>query len=63
MNTMIVYFMMLKPAVLSALLVVGVPLAIGAWLLPYLRERKRREGSPPSHPNRARMAQMIGMGP
>lgn len=38
MNMVIVGFMMLMPALVSFVFIVGIPVLIGAWLLPYLRD-------------------------
>lgn len=48
MNTMMVYLLMLKPALIAAIVLIGIPVLLGAWLLPYLRTPGRR-----THPSEA----------
>ena len=43
MNTMLVYLLMLKPALIAAVLIVGVPIALGVWLYSYVRARMHRK--------------------
>jgi hypothetical protein len=32
MKTMLVYFLMLKPALIATVMIVGIPVALGVWL-------------------------------
>jgi len=36
MNTMLVYFLMLKPAIVALVLLIGIPTLVGFWLAPYV---------------------------
>jgi hypothetical protein len=63
MNTMFVYFLMLKPALLAVLLLVGVPVAIGVWMLHHLRARKRTKVSAHSRLKNPRTATYNGFRP
>ena len=49
MNTMMVYLLMLKPALIAAIVLIGIPVLLGAWLLPYLRTQERRTHPSETH--------------
>jgi len=63
MNTMLVYLLMLKPALIATVLVVGIPVALGVWLYPYLRARMRRDRSAVSRLGHEAIATRVGFGP
>lgn len=43
MNTILVYFLMLKPALIASIFLIGIPVLLGTWLFPYLRAYLRRK--------------------
>jgi hypothetical protein len=63
MNTMLVYFLMLKPALIATVLVVGIPVALGVWLYPYIRARMRNECSTVSRLGHTAIVTRVGFGP
>ena len=63
MNTMLVYFLMLKPALIATMLIVGIPFALGVWLYPYIRARMRKERSAVNRLGHSAIATRVGFGP
>ena len=63
MNTMLVYLLMLKPALIATVLFVGIPVALGVWLYPYLRDRMRRERCAIGRLGQAAIVTRAGFGP
>ena len=41
MNTMMVYLLMLKPALIASIVLIAIPVLLGTWLVPYLRNLVR----------------------
>lgn len=63
MNTMLVYLLMLKPALIATVLIVGVPVALGVWLYPYLSARMKKKRFSLSRLGQAAMTTSTGFGP
>jgi hypothetical protein len=63
MNTMLVYLLMLKPALIATVLVAGIPVALGVWLYAYIRARMRKEHSAASRLGYAASVTRVGFGP